>query len=332
MNSLSSRALALRNQWLSGVAIAAILALTGCRSLPNVQPFADSTTQIRNAVSATGQAAVAEIALIEAPDQEPASPPTTPLARKFYDNWLERETKLAALDSYAASLLHLVQSGAHGAESAKALAQSVSGLASAVSKNFPAGDPAVQALTSLAADVYGMIAREVAAQKLEKAILAEDPVIQRIGDLLARDLLDLKRLARQDRNQTLSRLAFESKDLPRLKKLEQTRIRAMESLDLNKTADQATLKALSELIELETKSPWYADYNQRHDEIVRTFEAQNGVLDQAVLALKAWASAHHQIGVALQQRQPPALSELQQVSSDLLAAYQAFQKKQGKGD
>ena len=323
-------------RWMwTGIA-AVLLLVTGCRSLPEVQPFADATATIHHAITASGRTAVAQLADIEGKGSAPTrlgGEPATPLARDFYQAWQKREAMFAALDTYAASLVQLVHSGNHGAESAQALAKSASDLASTVSSSFPGGDPAVQLVTSLASQAYGIIAREVAAQRLDKAIALEDPVIQKIARLIAADLTDLKRLNEVWRNSRRAALADETKpDRQRLNTLLKMRSNLDQDGDGNLSAvDLDKLERVGPLIAHETASPWYLDYVRRRDDVLNELRTADAVLDQAGLALEAWATAHANIGVAVRQKRPPSLAELQQVTADLLTAYQQYRTQTNKG-
>jgi hypothetical protein len=90
------------------------------------------------------------------------------------------------------------------------------------------------------------------------------------------------------------------------------------------TADQTDLDGLrrvGEAIDLETRSPWFLEYQQLRAEITGNSRAQVMVLEQAALAVQSWATAHRDMAAAIQQRRPPALAELHRMTEDLLDLY-----------
>lgn len=314
------------------IAPATAFMLTACHSLPDVQPFADSTAALHHVISAAGQTAVAQLGRIEGVEPAPflgAPPPEDSIAAGFQDDWQRREAMFQALDTYAAGLVHLVQAGKDGAASATSLAESVNALASTVTKGLPGSDPAVQMVTDLAAQVYGMIARQRAGKRLGEAIELVDPVVGKIAELIALDLHDLNRLSAAAQDQALATLVQENAaDLRRLNTLTQKRA----GLDAADEADLASIRDLGELILLETRSPWYLAYTGQRDRMAGQFDASDAVLDQGALALKAWAKAHHDIGVAVTAKRSPSFAELRQVTAEMLAIHPAYRHPTRKGN
>lgn len=306
------------------------LVAAGCHTLPDVQPFADATAAIHHTISATGQTATTQLAAIEDKNAAPATitaAPSTPLAKKFQLDWSRREKMFAAMDTYAASLVALVRAGEQGGDAAKSLATSAKELAKSVTSSFPGADPALDLVTSLAAQAYDIIAKEIAARELGKAIEAEEQTIQAVANLVCADLADLKRLNVVARDSVLSKIVMSTNDLPRYNSLVQMR----RNLDLRDPANLPKLKELGELLDHETNSPWYIEYTQQRDDAMSQFQKTDAVIDQALLAVRAWAQAHTNIGVAVREKRAPSLAELQQVTVELLTAYQEYRTQSGKG-
>jgi hypothetical protein len=221
------------------------------------------------------------------------------------------------METYSASLTGMVGSAQRGEQAARELAQSVQLLGSTVSSAFPAGDPLVQSVTDAVAGVYGLIVTQMAVRELDKAMLAADPAIQKVAQLVQRDLLDLATILDQNRRQALSALAFETEDLPRLNLLLQVRKDAadVEPIDFEE------LRRVGEAILLETQSPWYLEYQERRAGILANHDSQRAVLEQAALTVSIWASSHREMATALEQRRLPSLAELQSVTADLREIY-----------
>ena len=314
-----------------GLALSLACGPAGCRSLPDVQPFADSTSAMRSAVRSAGRTAVLQMSEIEAPGANaPAlgAEPSTTLAKQTSTDWKTREKLFDALSTYADSLCAIVRAGQDGQASALRLAESVKSLASMVSSAFPAGGPAVSLVTDSAAIAYGVIAEQRAAQRLHEAIEYSNPTIRAVATLVAADLADLRRLNARAQSKALVELDRSIDDLARLNELEGERL----NLDLSKAADLAKLREIGELIALEMGSPWYTDYTTRRSAIIAQHRASDAMLEQATVALDAWAKAHEAIGVAIETRTAPSLDELVRVTSELLTVYQTYRLESAKGD
>jgi len=312
------------------LAIGLSLGAIGCRSLPDVQPFADSTSAMRSTIKAAGKTAVLQVSAIETPTAETTAldpEPTTPLAKEIARNWQTRDQLFIALSAYADSLCALVRAGNDGQASALKLAESIKSLASTVSSAFPAGGPAVTLVTESAAIAYGVIAEQRAAKRLHEAIEYSNPTIRAVAALVAADLADLRRLNARSEGKALVALDMSMEDLPRLNDLHAERM----NLQVGNASDRATLLEVGELIALETQSPWYADYANRRASIIAQHRANDAMLEQAALALDAWAKAHEAIGHAVETRSAPSLHELQRITSELLAVYQAYRLESAKG-
>ncbi|MBX3382714.1 MAG: hypothetical protein KF864_04295 [Phycisphaeraceae bacterium] len=305
-------------------------ALLGCRSLPDVQPFADSTSAMQHSIKTAGRTAVLQVSAIESSGDEapaPGSPPSTPLAKDVFKHWHTRDNVFEALTAYSDSLCAIVQAGKDGQASALKLAESVKSLASTVSSSFPAGGPAVSLVTDSAAIAYAVIAKQRAATRLHQAIEYANPTIRAVAALVSADLADLRRLNARAQSKALAVLDMSYHDLPRLNELTDERL----NLDIGEPADLAKLREIGELVVFETQSPWYAEYTTRRAAIIAQHRANDAMLEQTTVALDAWAKAHEAIGRAVETRSAPSLHELQRVTSDLLTVYHTYRLQTAKG-
>lgn len=319
--------------------VAVVALVAGCRSLPDVQPFADATSAMASSIKTAGATAVKQVERIEGARQRAiGQAPSTPIALELYDGWARRDQLFSALEDYSQSLANLVRAGNDGQASAKKLAESVSTLAKSVGGVFPAGEPAAELVTGLAQQFYGMVVKEVAAHRLHKAIEYSNPTIRAIADLVARDLQELRDLNEQARQQQFSELARKSTSLPTVRTLESKRVELAKGVNPDGTlkiiedpATRSKIKELSEMLAQEIASPDYVQYTTKRASVVAEHDAADALLEQAVYALDAWAKAHEAIGYAVEKRRAPSLAELERITSELLTTYQTYKLQKAKG-
>jgi hypothetical protein len=301
--------------------------LTGCHSLPDVQPFADATSKLRHTVASTGDNAVNQLsgqATLNEGDTNAVQ-----LAKDLRQNWDKRNQVMAALDDYAAALTGVVQAGNSGADTAQAVGKAVGELANSLNVAFPGGGTAASSVTQLASDLFAIAAREWAAHVLAERLKELDPVIQSVAAVLAIDLGNLESITWAARMNALTQLASSNSDLARINDLKRRRLQASSDLLHTQSLDER-LKLLQEIeqaLEMATKTPGYADYLKGIADVERAADEQRAILEQAVLLIHAWAGAHHQMLLAVEQKRAPSLQELVQVANDLQEVYKQIHTK-----
>jgi len=321
-------------------ALGTAFVLSGCHSLPDMQPFADATSKLRHTFASSGNDAVSQVTLIG--EQNSATVPNARdiarnLAKELATDWEARNKAMEALDGYAAALSSVVQAGNEGAKSVQAVGAAAGKLAASLNVAFPGGGEAASSLTQLAGDLFAIAAREWAAHVLIDRLTELDPKIQQVAVGLAADLGNLKNIAWASKSQALGTLAAHSDDLVRVNDLIKKRKEAAAGILHAPLVGSNTepglsdrlklLRDINETLDLEIKAPGYSDYARSVANIEKTYQDQAAVMDQAVLLLHAWAGAHHQMLLAIQKKRSPSLQELTQVASDLQEVYKLIHTK-----
>jgi hypothetical protein len=320
--------------------LAAAFVLSGCHTLPDVQPFADATSKLHHTIASSGDEAVSQIRLIGEKNSGTVSNATevaNNLANRLAADWEARKKVMEGLDAYASALTAVVQSGNEGAKNARAVGDAVSNLASSLNIAFPGGGTASASVTQLASDLFAIAAREWAAHVLIQRLTELDPKIKQVAQLLATDLANIKNIEWAAKAQALATLANGSPDVVKVNTLISRRTTAAQDVlhaPLVSSPAQPglsdrinVLHAVNEVLDLETKSAGYTNYLASVAAVERAYQDQSAILDQAVLLLHAWAGAHHQMLVAVQEKRPPSLQELSQIASDLQEVYKQIHTK-----
>jgi len=292
------------------LATALLSVLAGCATLPDVKPFTDATVSLRSAVASGGAATVAELGRVDNPGVKAE-------ADKLAKAWEERDKLFAALIAYASSLQAIVDSGSAGAESAKALADAVTKLASAANIVQPGAGPAVDVASQTAVFVYEQIAKIRAAVSLEAALTEAQPAIERIAQAMSKDMKaldDLVRLASKAQTDAIrienqARLSYRASLIQSREVLMK---RMGNALDQNQKptqlADADELKRADEL--LQAADAWYQPLDAQLKEIANREKVARQLIAETQVALQDWAVAHGQVLSAVRTRRPPSVAEL----------------------
>jgi len=143
----------------------------GCASLPDLNQFVASTTDLSSAVIAGGTAVESELVSMEGGEQS---------AQEFGKAWTVRKNAMIGLVRYADALNAIVQAGRTGANSMGKLADSLTGLATAAGVVLPASG-VVSVATDAAKMIYQEIANVRAARSLKNAMGDAQGAIDRIS-------------------------------------------------------------------------------------------------------------------------------------------------------
>ncbi|MFI5401963.1 MAG: hypothetical protein ACHQ1G_03430 [Planctomycetota bacterium] len=163
-------------------------------------PFVEGTAQLKGAVATAGAATEQELRF--------AFEDTT-AADSLHENWTARNKAMTALLRYAQSLDAIAAAGRSGAESAGEVAASVQGLAEAAGIVIPGSAEALAVATDAAKFIYGQLATIRAAHQLAEALDDAQPAIERIAEVLRKDLADLDVVAQASDAATAVNLADE---------------------------------------------------------------------------------------------------------------------------
>ena len=157
----------------------ALAALYGCATPPDAGKLADASVQLRSAIAASGSAVALELDSAGQVDR----------AQQFREAWTVPDRAATALADYSEAVAEIVKSGREGGDSARRLADAGFQLATGVGIVVPAAG-SVAAGVDVAVFVYQQIALARAANSLEQSLERLQPAVERIADLIGKQLDD----------------------------------------------------------------------------------------------------------------------------------------------
>ena len=281
--------------------------LVGCASLPEVGPFVDATVELRSAVVASGSTVVAELRLM--PDGDV-------LASRLAQEWATRAQAVDALVIYAESLRTIIKAGQQGRQAARALADSVTGLAQGVGVVVPAAG-ALPVAVDAATFVYSHIALIRASNSLEEALVNAQPAVKRIAMILAQDLravdaiLQTANVDIQQRMLITHQVEWKFRD--DLLAEQQTLYKKARSE--RTAADEARLLAIDQL--LTSTKVWHDPLQSKVAQTEQRLRVGRHLIDAAIQITEQWAAGHEQLVFAVRDRRTINPQALVQAAVDI---------------
>ena len=329
--------------------------LTGCRTAPDMRPFADATSQLSGSIKTAGRTVVAEVDAMSGNWDETHRQAAEKTIEGFGKNW-EKHQKLAdALVDYSASLAAIAEAGEQGEKSAKAVADSFKKLTDAVGAAFPqakAGEVAV----NLGSYLYGKFAQDRAAKTLGESMNRLQPAIDETASILAwsfKDIEDGLDAVRDQNGQNIEDHVLESSGAVKIKvrtvrnRLEHLRARHAALLnalnsgadrrdslraDLVKAADAAKETELNRLTKLTTdiaaELAVVENAINLESETLKPLDERKAAdrerLNSAMNLVRAarggfgdWAAAHSRLAASALQKKPPQVADLIQTATEI---------------
>lgn len=161
------------------VAAVALAAASGCATPPDAGRLADASAQLRSAIAASGSTVALELDAAGESDR----------ARQLREAWVGPDRSALALSRYSDAVAGIVRSGRDGGDTVRRLADAGVQLANGVGIALPAAG-ALAAGVDLAAYVYQQIALARAAASLEQSLERIQPAVDRIADVIGKQLDD----------------------------------------------------------------------------------------------------------------------------------------------
>lgn len=268
---------------------AAGLLLAGCGTLPDAGKLADASVQLRSAVGATGAVVATELRLSGRADT----------ATQFAARWTPAEQASAALVEYAGSLAAIVRSGEQGGESVRKVAAAGMQLMQTVGTVLPPA-AAAGAVIDLAAYLRQQVTIAEASRSLEDALVRMQPVVDAIGERMARQLDDayvVLRSANFDMDKDLREKAQAETGYRRRLAAERTRLFDKDPLT---AADEQRLEQLDRLEKIVEAR---LEPTQKLLDANRLRLRNSAMLvDGAKQAVGDWTLAHRQLLVAVREK------------------------------
>lgn len=293
------------------------LTLAACGTVPDLEPYAQSTAMLERAVSSSHDIVHRELASLQGyyPDDLEFSD----FPQRFSSAWQPRIEAMGAMVSYSDSLAAIAQAARDGKHNASTLADSLQTLVGA------AGGPIGMAASPAGAKVFEALAAAVieirAAHDLDKAINVADPIIQEVSHLLIADFSSLETLLSKDQLEATLEASIKRSYVTHfgadpmyrkeLIKSQQNAIAAIRQAQLSEPLNPTELKQAE--ARLSQINEWLAATNQWHDqqakelkELRARFANQRIVLSKTKDGIKEWRTIHHNLAktMKISQQRP----------------------------
>ena len=312
-----------------------ILSLAACATLPDTGGYTSATVEVRQSAAAVGDAVEAEIVAAAAGiEEEGPRRAVEASAGDFRRAWNLTLGSLDATVRYAQSIQDVVDAGNRGAESARKVAASVSGLAGALGVTM---GPAGAAVADTGAFVYGQIARIRAARSLAAALAAAGPAILRLQELVAGQVGDARtaflrasaaELRALDRPAAFGTYVHRDADLSAEEKARLSDLADFVLLHPEQADRIAALKDRLKVIG-DTRAalaPGLGQYRLAAAEVARRRRAGLAVFDATDTALAAWAAAHQRLVSAVRNHQAVTVASVTTAAADLRALVRTWRE------
>jgi len=176
------------------ITFAVLVLLAGCKTLPDIKPFAQATAELQSVVSKGKNQAMEAISAYKS---DPATPEKTrstlaAQAKELDAAWQATNTGLAALVDYSHALAEVAAAGDSGDKAARNVFNALDGLL----KVTPVGAvPGFDKADDAVAAVYRAVAQAKAARDLKEATSRADEAVRVSSEIIAANVATLKRIA-----------------------------------------------------------------------------------------------------------------------------------------
>ncbi|QYY33783.1 hypothetical protein K2O51_33600 (plasmid) [Cupriavidus pinatubonensis] len=301
--------------------LCAFLLLTACGTLPDAQPFQDATRSLSSAVKASGQAF--DDSLDEATANSPANATQYGQLKKTFDQaWAARIAAAEGAVDYSNAVAELVSAARTSEDSVSKLSDALQGLATASS--IPLAQVTASTGTDIARFLVAQIAVVRTSQKLDDAMTAAQPAVDRIAARINQDLNDqlipsmtdvyknnvgaIKRKYTADDNFAQS-FSFRRDD--------------MRKKVLNKEADASRLVDLDRVQDTVNTSLKARD--KELDQLSTAYATRLRLLRLLASATTVWADSHRELARAIQDKRKVDVSRLQEAIMTVRAITQKLE-------
>ena len=339
-----------------GLLAAGALLLGGCRTAPDMKPFAEGTAQLAGAIKTSGQTVVAEVDAMSAKwdkDQRAAAMAT---AEKFEQQWTRRNALADALMDYSTSLAAIASAGEQGEKSALAVADSFKKFTDAIDVAIPQA-AAVAEGVKIGSKLYGMFAQDHAAKTLGETMRRLQPAIDETVSVLrgpsslgaienslgiirdeipsnvgsesidgSKDGVKVRTERNNLKNFSLRRLALVSLLNNGTKARDELRADLIKAADPDKEKEFARLAELNADIttelatveaSLESEAGLLAPFDARKVADQNRLSTEIELVRTVRAGLDDWAAAHARLAAAALEKKPLQVNDLIQIADEI---------------
>ena len=286
-------------------AVISLLTFSGCAT-PDLAPFAAASSTLASSVKHGGNLAIHPITQQSVWIEDQFVPPNDDNhpGKALREQWNIRLKTMDAVIVYSASLAAINEASAKRKENATQLVESVRKLASAVpGVNVgagPAGDLMISGL--------GMLVEVKAWHDMAKAVASADPAIQKIAEIIAKDMASLQDLFESPIRTDIIRASNALRPVERtytaLQKSRET-LRANIAVDPNSSNTADALTRLDNLVA--GVQPELESLREQRKELENTLATGKEFFDAAINGITAWAQTHSDLARAFKENRRPSL-------------------------
>jgi len=281
-----------------------VLTTAGCQ-MPNVQPFADATAQLRQAVITTGNLTIAAMRATPYTDDEsnviPLNSENHP-ANRLTDIWAERTRAMDTLVNYSDSLAQVVDAGKSAEKTASNLVNSISNIADTMTGGEGFSDE-TGALATLIVK-YGVQLK--AAHAVDQAVTAAHPVVAGIGKIVKKDLSSLAILYNNEYVDILDNIDEEygvrnTYRMDLIKKVTVARVDMLEADFSNESV--AEVSKIEKLLAATEKD--HQEFTAKMQAAKTNHHEGQRAFATAINAVDFWIAAHKELHLAIRENRRP---------------------------
>jgi len=287
-----------QNEFRSLFLLLLVVCLSGCATPPNVEPFANATSELRRAIVEGGTVTAEAMTLAAKADSDPKKNKS---AKEFVEIWQVRLKLADVLLGYSDAISGIASAGKDAEGTSKALGQSIMSLASYV----PVTGLAIEEGVNLGQLLLTTGLQIKANKDLGKAIDDAHEALDKVAGYLQRDLVDLKRLYKKANQDLLAQLDDEygpRKEYRELLLNKQNALRSRMKKDFTDSTTEQETK-LAELLSITDSE--HKEYLQKRKSLIKDQEITIQMFETAKQGVKAWINAHKELKLAIEQNRRP---------------------------
>jgi len=296
--------------------------LVGCRSIPDLTPFAEATHGLAGTLTSTSGVLVSDLRRAgQANDADALEAALQPA--------LEAAT---AITNYSDALANLSAAGKDGRANGEKLGGALDELAGVLAVQLPIQFGPVAGL------INQWVAEARAAASFKKAVEAADPAIATLAPLMQQVLAQLHDLLENNERSVVDWISDENKGVLILDDVNSGKIIQLHrdlTIEISRLASQAasnplTEQELSQLLalraELEVNTPQYDVAAKLVQDERRKHASLRLAVEKASLGFGIWAKTHQGLVDAIGEERAPDVRRLQQSALEIQALVQAARK------
>jgi len=278
--------------------VAALVALSGACRLPDVQPFADATLQLRTAAVSSGRAISDDIGrVVEHVEGDDAAKAKAKKAHEDFETaWKARNAALSAMVDYSNTLVDVASAPKDSGKTIDGLVGAVTKLSGGVGIPLKVAGEVRGVVMDAAKFITAQIETVLAQKALDGAMRKAQPIIVRISEKLVEDLESMRKLAQDCAGVERNSLAEKYGDFDGYWNHFEPSLLKFEPVNADAAALDRQVKLAQALADAE---PRKQERDAAYEKMESRLAAQLELLGATSAACEAWAQTHAQLATAV---------------------------------